>query len=130
MTTAPFANLSVLVVEDEKFTRMVLAKLVGTLGVKAVHQAEDGGTALQAVRTHRPDLVLCDVEMKPLDGLDFLRALRAEGEAALRSLPVLFMTNRADEERVTQARELGADTFLVKPVTPDALRDALARLIG
>ncbi|KAA0597914.1 response regulator [Azospirillum lipoferum] len=124
-TEAPFDALSVLVVEDESFTRMVLAKMLGTLGVKAVHQAADGESGLAAVAAHSPDLVLCDVEMQPMDGFGFVRALRASADSRQRSLPVLFMSGRVDDDRKAQAQDSGADAVLAKPVTPASLRDAL-----
>lgn len=127
---AAFGEFSVLLVEDEAFTRMVLAKMLGTLGFKAVHQAGDGEAGLAAVRAHSPDLVVCDVEMRPLDGLGFLRALRASDDPRHHALPVVFMTNRADQERMAEAAALGADTFIVKPATPDALRRALGAKLG
>lgn len=123
---AGYADVSVLVVEDEKFTRMVLARMLGTLGVKAVFQAEDGASGLDAVARHAPDFVLCDVEMTPVDGLGFLRGLRgAPGPS--QALPVVLMTNRADEDRVAEARALGAESFIVKPVTAEALRALMDR---
>lgn len=127
MATTAFGDFTVLVIEDEAFTRMVLAKMLAALGFKAVRQAADGEAGLAAVREHRPDIVVCDVEMTPLDGLGFLRALRGGGDAAL---PVVFMTNRVDEERMAEARSLGADAFLVKPATPDSLRTALGARLG
>ncbi|HYH21650.1 MAG TPA: response regulator [Azospirillum sp.] len=130
MATTAFGDFTVLVIEDEAFTRMVLAKMLSTLGFRAVHQAADGEAGLAAVREHRPDVVVCDVEMAPLDGLGFLRALRASGDARSSALPVVFMTNRADEGRMAEARGLGADAFLVKPATPDSLREALGARLG
>lgn len=130
MTTPAFGDYSVLVIEDESFTRMVLAKMLGTLGFKAVHQAQDGSTGLEAVRTHNPDIILCDVEMLPLDGLGFLKALRGSGDARQNALPVVFMTNRTDESRMAEAKALGAGTFLVKPATPDSLRQTLTSHLG
>lgn len=126
---AGFAEVSVLIIEDEKFTRMVLARMLGTLGVKAVFQAEDGASGLDAVERHAPDFVLCDVEMAPVDGLGFLRELR-QAPGSTRGLPVVLMTNRADEDRMAEARSLGVESFVVKPVTPDTLRDLIARRFG
>ncbi|WP_451973231.1 response regulator [Azospirillum endophyticum] len=126
----PFGALSVLVVEDESFTRMVLAKMLGTLGVNAVHQATDGESGLAAVDAHFPDLVLCDVEMQPMDGFGFVRALRASSEPHRRALPVVFMSGRVDGDRESQARDSGADAVLAKPVTPASLRRALAIGLG
>ncbi len=125
-TETPFGALSVLVVEDESFTRMVLAKMLGTLGVQAVHQAADGESALAAVAAHAPDLVLCDVEMQPMDGFGFVRALRASPESRSRSLPVVFMSGRVDGDREAAARASGAALVLAKPVTPASLRVALS----
>ncbi|MGQ9368484.1 response regulator [Azospirillum sp. A39] len=125
MTATDFRNYSVLVIEDEAFTRMVLAKMLANLGFKAVHQAPDGEAGLAAVVAHAPDAVVCDVEMKPLDGLGFLKALRAGNDARAKALPVVFLTNRADPAVVAEAAALGADTFIVKPATPDTLRAKL-----
>jgi len=130
MATQAFGDFSVLVIEDETFTRMVLAKMLSTLGFKAVHQAQDGESGLAAVHAHAPDAVVCDVEMAPMDGMGFLRALRASDDPRHKALPVLFMTNRADEARMAEARTLGVDTFLVKPATPDALRETLGERLG
>lgn len=127
MQASVFSGRSVLVIEDEPFTRMVLARMLGTLGFADVRQAGDGGAGIEAVRAKTPDVVVCDVEMTPMDGIAFLRALREDGSAAL---PVVFMTNRADEARKSAAAELGADVFLIKPPTPATLREALGRLIG
>lgn len=123
---AAFGDFSVLVIEDESFTRMVLAKMLGTLGVKAVHQAADGESGLAAVAAHSPDLVLCDVEMQPMDGFGFVRALRAGGEPYRHALPVVLMSGRVDADREAQARDGGADAVLAKPVTPASLREVLA----
>lgn len=130
MADTAFGDYSVLVIEDEAFTRMVLARMLSSLGFKAVHQAADGEAGLSAVHAHTPDAVLCDVEMAPMDGLGFLRALRADGEPRLGGLPVLFMTNRIDEARMAEARALGVDTFLTKPATPDSLRQTFAAKLG
>ncbi|WP_448188679.1 response regulator [Azospirillum sp. sgz301742] len=130
MASNGFGDFSVLVIEDEAFTRMVLAKMLSTLGFKAVHQAQDGESGLAAVRAHAPDAVLCDVEMAPVDGLGFLRALRASDDPRHKVLPVLFMTNRADPARVAEAGTLGVNTFLVKPATPEALREKLGERLG
>jgi len=126
-----FHGVSVLVVEDEAFTRMVLVRMLSGLGVSAVHQAGDGGAGLAAVAAQDPDLILCDVEMQPMDGFAFVRALRAGENRGHRTLPVVFMTNRADEDRLAEARACGADAVLAKPATPDALRRVLReRLAG
>ncbi len=125
-----FDGVSVLVIEDESFTRMVLVRMLATLGFQAVHQAADGESGLAAVAAHHPDLILCDVEMQPMDGFGFVRALRASDDPRRRGLPVVFMTNRADPDRLAEAQASGADAVLAKPATPDALRRTLQERIA
>ena len=127
---AAFGDFSVLVIEDESFTRMVLAKMLSTLGFRAVHQAADGGAGLAAVQAHDPDLIVCDVEMQPMDGLGFLKTLRASDNPRHRALPVVFMTNRADQGRMDEAAAFGAGTVIVKPATPESLKEALGAKLG
>ncbi|MBP2300055.1 response regulator [Azospirillum picis] len=121
-----FGVLSVLVVEDDPFTRMVLAKMLGGLGVGTVIQAADGETALAAVADRTPDVILCDVEMQPLDGFGFVRALRAGTPSGRDRPPVVFMSGRVDQERRDSAGAVGVDALLAKPVAPAALRGVLA----
>jgi CheY-like chemotaxis protein len=124
-------GVSVLVIEDESFTRMVLVRMLTGLGVAAVHQATDGESGLAAVDAHAPDLILCDVEMQPMDGFGFVRSLRGSADPRRRGLPVVFMTNRADQDRLAEAQASGADAILAKPATPDTLRRVLSeRLSG
>lgn len=125
MAAPSFENFSALVIDDEKFTRTVLARMLTNLGFKAVFQAEDGSTGMTAVRDLQPDVVICDVEMRPVNGIDFLQHLREGPEETLRRLPVVFITNRIDPDVLTQAHALGSDTFILKPVTPTLLKEKL-----
>lgn len=130
MAEGAWTTASVLVVEDESFTRMVLVRMVKGLGVGTVHQAADGQSGLAVLDAHTPGLILCDVEMQPMDGFSFLRHLRAHPDPRRRSLPVVFMSNRADEERVAEARAAGAEAILAKPATPDTLRQVLTERLS
>ncbi|MBI1208684.1 MAG: response regulator [Azospirillum sp.] len=125
MPDPAFQRYSVLLIEDEPFTRLVLAKQLAGLGFGAVYQAADGTAGLAAVERHRPDIVLCDVEMKPVDGLGFLAGLRSGGEPWRHALPVIFMTNRIDPAATAAAQTLGSDEFIVKPVQTPELSEKL-----
>lgn len=126
MTAPSFEHLSVLIIDDEKFTRTVMVRMLSNLGFKDVFQAEDGSTGMTAVRDLQPNVVVCDIEMKPMSGLAFLEELRASPEPGLKTLPVVFITNRLDPDRLVRARELGSDAFILKPVTPITLKEKLA----
>ncbi|CAK0749725.1 hypothetical protein CCP2SC5_1640004 [Azospirillaceae bacterium] len=97
--------------------------MLNALGCRRTHQAEDGVSGLEAVRAYRLDIILCDVEMRPIDGLGFLSGLREDQDEALRRLPVIFVTNRIAPAVVDTASAYDAHSFLAKPVSAAILKD-------
>src|SRR6058998_1279568 len=105
----------VLVVDDEpKIVQLARDYLVHA-GF-AVTTAYDGKAALAAARTDRPDLVVLDLGLPELDGLDVARALRAES-----SVPIVMLTGRSEESDKLVGLELGADDYSTKPFSPKEL---------
>jgi two-component system phosphate regulon response regulator PhoB len=102
----------ILVVEDEADIRQVLLYNLGQAGHEAV-PAERGADALALVRERRPDLVLLDLMLPDISGLEICRQLKSD--AVLRSIPVLMVTARSEEIDRVVGFELGADDYIVKP---------------
>jgi len=112
-------NELILVVDDEpKIVR--LARDYLERSNFRVHPAEDGITALAAARQEKPDLVVLDLNLPGMDGLDVCRALRRES-----SVPIIMLTARAEEMDRLIGLELGADDYIVKPFSP---RELVARV--
>lgn len=109
----------VLVVEDERELAEVLEAYLRQAGYRS-EWAPDGVSALALARHTRPDLVLLDINLPGMDGLEVLRALRA-----LAPTPVIFITARADEVDRIVGLELGADDYVTKPFSP---REVMARV--
>ena len=101
----------VLVVEDESPIRAMLAELLQHAGY-AVIEAGDGREALHRLREQRPDLIILDLMLPRLDGWTFLR--QRQDDPALTTIPVLVIS-AAPQQRLLEAKELGADAFLSKP---------------
>ena len=120
-----YSNIKVLIIDDQPFIVTVVTTLLRQLGFHAISKAEDGGSGLKMVRAEKPDVILCDIEMEPIDGLGFLQTLRAEADSAYTSVPVIFLTSHADSETVGKARDLGVNAFIVKPPTAKALKDRI-----
>jgi two-component system, OmpR family, phosphate regulon response regulator PhoB len=99
----------ILVVEDDDQVRAVLVRYLGGKGYQ-VHQAADGQAALDALAAQPFDLVLLDIGLPAVDGLDVLRRMRADG-----STPVILLTGQADEIDRIVGLELGADDYVAKP---------------
>lgn len=118
-----FASLKILVVDDQEFVRKIVMKMLNQLGVADVREAQDGNTGLAAVVEHRPHLVICDIQMRPIDGFGFVRMLRGTPEVA--STPVIMLTAHTDAATMARARELSISSFLAKPVLPPALKDKI-----
>jgi two-component system chemotaxis response regulator CheY len=114
----------VLVVEDDESMRELLRLHLSGAGYD-VTAAEDGIAAGYAVLKATPDLIICDVEMPNMDGLQFIGALRAD--RALPRMPVIFLTSAAEAD--VRARELGACAFLTKPVLADWLLTAVRQAL-
>jgi DNA-binding response OmpR family regulator len=110
---------SILVVDDEPKIVQLARDYLEHAGF-AVFTARDGREALQAVHQHRPDLVVLDLGLPELDGLDVTRTLRRDS-----NLPIVMLTARDDEVDKLLGLELGADDYLTKPFSP---RELVARV--
>jgi two-component system, OmpR family, alkaline phosphatase synthesis response regulator PhoP len=106
---------TVLLVDDEPEIVRVVRDYLEHSGFAVIVEG-DGLAALRAARTRRPDLVVLDLGLPGLDGLDVTRALRRESE-----LPIIMLTARADESDKLVGLELGADDYLTKPFSPKEL---------
>jgi DNA-binding response OmpR family regulator len=108
-------GLTILVVDDEpRIVQLVRDYLEH--GGFTVLVASDGPAALRSARTGRPDLVVLDLGLPGLDGLDVARALRRDGE-----VPIIMLTARTEESDKLVGLELGADDYLTKPFSPKEL---------
>lgn len=109
----------ILIVDDDPHIRQLLAFAFQKAGMEA-SEAQDGEAALARVEASPPDLVVLDINMPRLDGLEVCRRLRATSD-----LPILFLSSRDDEIDRVLGIELGADDYVVKPFSP---REVVARV--
>ena len=110
---------TVLIVDDDPHIRQLLAFALTKAGIGTM-EAGDGEEALAAVAQHAPHLVILDITMPRMDGLEVCRRLRAQGD-----LPILFLSSRDEEIDRILGIELGADDYVTKPFSP---REVVARV--
>ncbi|MBN1659325.1 MAG: response regulator transcription factor [Anaerolineae bacterium] len=119
------AQETILVVDDEPVIRHVIRERLEREGFQ-VRVAAAGGEALREIESTRPDLMILDLMLPDLDGLDVLRQVRRrEGSLDIQGLPVIILTARDDDIDVVVGLELGADDYVVKPFNP---RELVARV--
>jgi CheY-like chemotaxis protein len=120
----PNTQPTVLVVDDLHVARDMMARLLRLDGYETL-TAEDGEAALAAVEAGHPDLMLLDLTMPDMDGLDVLRRLRADRRNA--GMPVVMFSAVADPRLVAEARRLGAVDYVVKGDGPDKVLASVSR---
>lgn len=118
-------GVRVLVVDDELFMRVTINRMLRTLGDAVIEEAADGEVALTAVPSFKPDVVLCDVSMKPMTGLQFVERLRQHADPAVAGTPVIMVTGKSDQDTVQGALRLGISGYVLKPVS---VKNLAARL--
>ena len=112
-------NSRIMIVDDEQFNILVVRRFLELDGYSDFISVTDSTKAIDKIRSEKPDLVLLDIMMPEVSGIDILRALKAD--ESLRQIPVLVLTASVDAETKKQALDLRAMDFLAKPVDPNDL---------
>ena len=121
--------LDVMIVDDSAAIRKILRRVLDQtdLVIDKVHEAGDGLEALELLKTHTVQLILSDINMPNMDGIELLQRLKANEE--LRSVPVVMVTTEGSQARVMQAIELGAAGYVKKPFTAAQIKEKLTGIV-
>lgn len=118
---------TILIVDDEPHVLEVLRVTLEDLGVSLL-EAEDGPGALEVAKNQKPDLVILDVMLPNMSGLEVCRALH-EARSETERIPVILLTARSGEEDEKAGYEAGADRYLTKPFSPLTLQSEVVKLL-
>ena len=119
-------KLTVVIADDDDGNRQLFNAYLNDLGWNLIF-AEDGKDAFEKVQLHKPDLVLADLRMPIMDGLELTRKLRAD--KVFRNIPVILVTADALDETEALARKHGVSDFLTKPVRKTKMWDSIFSVI-
>jgi two-component system chemotaxis response regulator CheY len=123
-------KLRVLIVDDSSVMRTIVERALRSAGLELseVLEATNGAEGLIAAEKGGLDLILSDINMPVMDGLEFLRNLRTIGVA--KGVPVVMISTEGNEAHVVEALSLGARGYLRKPFTPEQLKERVMALLG
>jgi two-component system chemotaxis response regulator CheY len=119
-------NMKILVVDDFSTMRRIIKNLLKDLGFTSIQEADDGNTALPMLQQGDFDFVVTDWNMPGMQGIDLLRAIRADGN--LKHIPVLMVTAEAKKEQIIAAAQAGVNGYVIKPFTAATLKEKLAKI--
>lgn len=117
----------ILVIEDEAIIRLHTLNLLQSNGFDAVGTG-DGLVGVQLAREFLPDLILCNLNLPGLNGFEILRELR--NDPATATIPLIFVTAQSSPDEIEQMLQLGAESYITKPFTPEELLQAIANILG
>jgi two-component system, chemotaxis family, chemotaxis protein CheY len=119
----------VLVVDDSAAIRKILQRVLRQTGmdIGTIHEAGDGQEAIELLKLHQPALILTDINMPKMDGLQLLAAVKASD--GWRHIPVVMITTEGGETKVGEAVKLGAAGYVRKPFTADQIKEKLAGIL-
>lgn len=126
-------SIRVLVVDDQRTMRSIVRQLLSRVGISNVVEAEHGEEALAHVRDKQrptPDVIICDLHMDRMDGMEFCNRLRRSDDARHRSIPILILTGDEDEMLHSVSRQVGASKILLKPIAANDLLAEIRAVIG
>jgi len=117
--------LRAIIAEDEQLTRTIIRARLEKLGHTVVAEAADGAQAIDATRLHKPDVVIMDIKMPVMDGIEAARTILSDTPCA-----ILFLSSYNEQELVQQASTTGALAYLMKPFRKEDLAPALEMAIA
>ncbi len=115
-------NARILVVEDDDAMREFIVLALTRMGVRKVKECADGTVALQLMGSFWPDVVLTDIHMEPMGGIEFVHRLRDHLTVEFRKTRVIFMSADSSRDVLKEALSLGAYGYIVKPISFETLR--------
>ena len=124
------SEIRTLIVDDSSVMRKIVERSLRQAGLEAlvVFEAGSGSDGLEMLKTQQVDLILSDINMPSMDGLEFLRQLRAQNLAP--NVPVVMITTESSEEHVKQAILSGAQGYIRKPFTAEQVKERVLPLLN
>lgn len=130
MAASTSIPITILIVDDNQHMRGILKELLRAAGVNDIKEASDPLEAFEYMKSSLVDLLLVDLAMPLMDGVEFTRMVRTNEDSPNHFLPIIMITGHSERSRVNAARDAGVNEFLVKPVTAKGLMERLSLIVN
>ena len=133
MSEGDMVSIRVLIVDDQRSMRSIVRLLLSQVGISDVEEAGNGEQALALLRTPTftdPDVIICDLHMDTMDGLEFCNQVRREEGIRTRAIPIIVLTGDQNTLIHEVSRQVGATAVLEKPISADELLKQIHTAIG
>jgi two-component system chemotaxis response regulator CheY len=123
-------SIRALIIDDSSVMRKIVERSLRQAGIELtqIFEAGNGAEALGVLKENQVDLILCDINMPVMDGLEFIKQL--PGVANAKGVPVVMITTEGSESHVVQALSCGARGYIRKPFTPEQVREQVMPVLG
>lgn len=115
------AQIRFLIVDDNAFSRQLVRRIIAQFGARHIQEAPDGERAKGEVISFKPDIIIADWKMEPVDGMSFVEWLRESPDSPAPFTPVIMVTAYSHLKNIMQARDAGINEFLAKPISAKSL---------
>ncbi|MBB1073229.1 response regulator [Rhodoferax sp. 4810] len=115
-------DAKVMLVEDDPVMTLYVVSMLRRMGISQVVEARDGATGLVMAASAKPDVILSDIHMAPMDGFEFVKALRKHPVTELRKIPVLIMSADSNTDKLKESVPLGIAGYIIKPPNVSMLK--------
>lgn len=123
------SNISLLVVDDNDFTRRLFHSILSSLHIRRITMATDGASGYKMFCASAIDLIIVDWEMEPVNGPAFVKRVRLDAASPNPYVPIMMITAHTDLSNVVSARDYGVNEFLAKPVSAAQIYERMVRIL-
>lgn len=124
-----FCNITFMHIDDNRYMRTLVKSVLHAFGARNVLEASDGADAFKIMTSAHPSLVITNLNMSPLDGLEFVRMVRTSSDFENPYLPIIMLSGHTDTESIRQARDCGVHEYVAKPVSAQVLFDRICSVV-
>ncbi|MBR7158903.1 MAG: response regulator [Alphaproteobacteria bacterium] len=124
-----FDKITAVIAEDNPHMRYLIKGILQAFGCKSIKEASNGQEAMQIINSSSADILICDWNMEPVNGIELVKAVRNTESSPNPFMPIIMLTGYSQHKRVIEARDAGVDEFVAKPISAKILYEHLKSVI-